>query len=594
MSRRRARAYAEAVAAGARREDDGRAVRVEWADGAVARYHALWLRDSSLDATTRDRRNGQRLVTIDAIAADVRVAGAEVRTGEGGAALVVDFSDGVRGAAYPLEWLRARRYDGSSGASAASGASGATAWVGRDARPWRAADLAGRVCVASLDALRRDDAVRARWLGAMVRDGVARVTGMPRESGAVCDVVATWGYVRETNYGRWFDVKATVDPANLADTNLGLQAHTDNPYRDPVPTVQVLACLENDVEGGVSTVVDGWAVAADLAARDPEAFALLATRPARWEWAGDGRTVLRAKRPIIELGPDGEILTVRWNSRSIAPIVDVAYDEMPRWYAAYRTMSAMVDDPAYAVSFRLEPGEAFVVDNTRVLHARTAFSGGGTRWLQGCYSDMDGVRSAREVLVRRGVVDGRDADAVGVDAVAEVEAIFAAHGDGEYLGEAVTMSAHMLQAAALAMADGAPDHLVAAALLHDVGHFTGVHGAYAPTDTRDRHHDEAGRDWLAARFAPEVAECVGLHVAAKRWLCAAEPDYLAALSPASRHTLELQGGPMSAAERRDFEARPAWRDAVRVRRWDDGAKVPGVVTPRLEDLRPLLRRVARG
>ena len=557
------------MAAGARVEQGGDVVRVTWHGGLEARYHAQWLRDASLDPTTRDARNGQRLITIDAVAEDVRVIGARID----GDALVCDFSDGLRGAAWPLDWLRAHRYDRPRGDRA-------PVRVRADARPWRAADLAGRVHEANLGALRRDDGARADWLEAMVRDGVARVTGVPRESGAVCEVVETFGWVRETNYGRWFDVKATVNPANLADTNLGLQAHTDNPYRDPAPTVQVLACLENDVEGGVSTVVDGWAVACDLAARDPEGFALLATRPARWRWAGDGRHELDAKRPVIELGPDGEIVAVRWNSRSVAPIVDVDFDEMPRWYAAYRAMSAMVDDPAYAASFRLEPGEAFVVDNTRVLHARTAFAGGGTRWLQGCYADMDGVRSARAVLARR-------------DPVAQVEAIFAEHGDGEYLGEAVTMSQHMLQAATLAMAEGAPDHLVAAALLHDVGHFTGVHGAYAPTDTRDRHHDEAGREWLAARFAPEVAECVGLHVAAKRWLCAAEPDYLAALSPASRHTLELQGGPMTAEERRAFEARPAWRDAVRVRRWDDGAKVPGVATPAVSDLRPLLRRVVR-
>jgi gamma-butyrobetaine dioxygenase len=394
------------MAAAVRVEGDGRVLRVAWSDGLEARFHAEWLRDCSLDPTTRDARNGQRLITIGAVACDVRVVGARVeRVGgaadgvAGGDAIVCDFSDGLRGAAFTLEWLRTRRYDRPCEARVAG-------WVRREARPWRAADLAGCVHEADLAALRRDDAVRADWLDAMVRDGVARVTGVPRESGAVCDVVGVFGFVRETNYGRWFDVKASVNPANLADTNLGLQAHTDNPYRDPVPTVQVLACLENDVAGGVSTVVDGWAVARDLAARDPKGFAVLASLPARWHWEGDGRTVLAAKRPVIELGPDGELLAVRWNSRSAAPMLDADFDEMPRWYAAYRAMSRMVDDPAYAVSFRLEPGEAFVVDNTRVLHARTAFSGGGTRWLQGCYADMDGVRSARAVLARRDASGG--------------------------------------------------------------------------------------------------------------------------------------------------------------------------------------------
>ena len=76
--------------------------------------------------------------------------------------------------------------------------------------------------------------------------------------------------MRETNYGRWFEVRAEVNPNNLAYTNLGLQAHTDNPYRDPVPTLQLLACIENSVEGGESIVVDGFTAAERLQAGEPE------------------------------------------------------------------------------------------------------------------------------------------------------------------------------------------------------------------------------------------------------------------------------------------------------------------------------------
>jgi gamma-butyrobetaine dioxygenase len=96
---------------------------------------------------------------------------------------------------------------------------------------------------------------------------------------------------------------------------------------------------------------------------------------------------------MIELGPDGELLAVRFNNRSAAAITDVPFDDMPAYYAAYRRFAQAVEDRALAVTFKLAPGELFIVDNTRVLHARKAFSGSGQRWLQGCYPDKDGLLS---------------------------------------------------------------------------------------------------------------------------------------------------------------------------------------------------------
>jgi len=206
-------------------------------------------------------------------------------------------------------------------------------------------------------------------------------------------VAELFGFVRETNYGRWFEVRAEVNPNNLAYTNLGLQAHTDNPYRDPVPTMQILACLENTVEGGDSIVVDGFAVAARLKVENPRSFDLLSRYLARFEYAGAAGVRLRAKKPFIELSPDGEIIAIRFNNRSAAPIVDVPYDDMTDYYLAYRRFAEILEDASMEVTFKLQPGELFIVDNTRVLHARKAFSGTGKRWLQGCYPDKDGLLS---------------------------------------------------------------------------------------------------------------------------------------------------------------------------------------------------------
>ena len=169
--------------------------------------------------------------------------------------------------------------------------------------------------------------------------------------------------------------------------------------------------------------------------------------------------------------------------------------------------------------------------------------------------------------------------------------IFERRGAESYLGEAVTMAEHMYQTAALALAEGAPDALVVAALLHDIGHYTSEFGEYSAADVVDKQHDAAGGRVLEGVFPPVVVECVRLHVAAKRYLCATDADYYDRLSLPSKHSLGLQGGPMSAAESTAFRGLAFHQDAVRVRRWDDGGKTEGVETLNFDDFRPLLQRV---
>jgi phosphonate degradation associated HDIG domain protein len=169
--------------------------------------------------------------------------------------------------------------------------------------------------------------------------------------------------------------------------------------------------------------------------------------------------------------------------------------------------------------------------------------------------------------------------------------IFERRGAEAYLGEPVSLSQHMLQAAHLAEQDGAPDALVVAALLHDIGHFTSSFGTYTPDDREDRHHDEAGATVLEPFFPPIVIACVRLHVAAKRYLCATDTSYFSQLSPASVHTLSLQGGPMNDEEVAQFRANPFHQAAVRVRRFDEASKVPGMPTRAFRDYVPLLESV---
>ena len=163
----------------------------------------------------------------------------------------------------------------------------------------------------------------------------------------------------------------------------------------------------------------------------------------------------------------------------------------------------------------------------------------------------------------------------------QVEALFDRHGHGLYDGqrrESVTALAHALQCAQLAEWAGASPPLVVAALLHDVGHF--VHGI-DDSDAHDDVHELRALPWLSRSLGPEVTEPIRLHVQAKRYLVVVDPAYGDTLSPASVHSLALQGGAMTPAECAAFEGNPYAADATLLRRWDDAAKSPGKATPSL-------------
>jgi [1-hydroxy-2-(trimethylamino)ethyl]phosphonate dioxygenase len=170
----------------------------------------------------------------------------------------------------------------------------------------------------------------------------------------------------------------------------------------------------------------------------------------------------------------------------------------------------------------------------------------------------------------------------------EILAIFHRRGADVYYGESISMAEHSLQAAYFAQAVAAPPGLIVAALLHDIGHLV----EEVPSDladwTEDAHHERVGGRWLALRFRPEVSEPVRLHVPAKRYLLATDAEYFAKLSPASLITLKLQGGPMAAHEVAQFETEPFYKDAVRIRKWDDQGKVVGLKTPGISDYRSLI------
>jgi len=364
----------------------GDALEITWSDGSRARFHALWLRDNALDAETRSTVNGQRLITLLDISPDASVAEASISPAGD---LNVVIAPEMKALDFAGDWLKRHAYDQMQTREAGSLDPAMTTW---------GSDLQDQVPTGTWDHISQSPAALRDWLAGVREYGLAVLHGVPIRSGALCDVAELFGFVRETNYGRWFEVRSEVNPENLAYTNLGLQAHTDNPYRDPVPTLQLLGCLENTVEGGESIVVDGFNVARRLKSEDPGAFDLLGKYSATFEYAGAEGVRLRADKQIIGLAPDGELKSISFNNRSAAPITSVPYDDMAAYYAACRKFAELVEDKSMQVSFKLEPGELFIVDNTRVMHARQEFSGSGQRWLQGCYADMDALLSTLSIL----------------------------------------------------------------------------------------------------------------------------------------------------------------------------------------------------
>ncbi|MYS23050.1 DUF971 domain-containing protein [Streptomyces sp. SID4948] len=549
----------------------------------------MWLRDNCPCADCRDPRSGQKLFQISSLPAGLRVeaatgipdgtptgtptgAATDEAAGEPGAAASVEVlwaPDGHH-STYPLAWLEANRPDGASHGDRRT-EDGKELWV--------AGDLAGRLPQTDWDAYLDEPGTRARMLEAVLRLGFMLLRRVPRAEGQVLAVAETFGHVRETNYGKLFDVRVEPDPNNLAFTSARITPHTDNPYRDPVPTIQLLHCLANDAQGGETGLVDGFAAASLLRTQDPAAFEILTRTPVPFVFR-DAGAELRADRPLIGTDCLGRVREVRFNNRSISTL-RLPAPELEAFYTAYRTFAELLLRPELQLDLRLRPGDCLVFDNTRLLHARTAFAQDGARHLQGCYADLDGLASTLAVLRR-------------ADTLEPLAELFAGAGAAEYLGESVTMAQHMLQAGMRAEAAGAPPHLVAAALLHDVGHLEGAVTGQDLMAGTDNRHSHTGADLLGRWFGSEVTEPVRLHVAAKRYLCAVDPTYGATLSEASRYTLRVQGGEMTPAQAAAFAALPGAANAVAVRRWDEEAKDADAATPPFEHFLPLLTALLRG
>lgn len=348
-------------------EDQGGRVKVTFADGRAWEFAAMWLFDHADEV--RDAFSGQRRHS-----ASLLEGGANVET-------VESEPGGLR--------LRFSRPPGERRISAGALRAGIL-------RPphavelWETPQAIADAPPVPFEAYLAEDGALREALARVRRWGLAILSGVGADPSAVERAVAKFGFVRETNYGRTFDVRVEPAPGNLAYSDLGLDLHTDNPYRDPVPTLQLLHAIVVDEAGGESLFADGFAHAEALRRGAPAAFDILARTPVRFAFAEASGSRWSHAAPVLSLDTLGALEAVRFNHRSL----DLEAGEAAltqAWYEAYLAFHRRVHAPGAAYEQRLAPGDMVVFDNRRILHGRRALTRETPRWLRGCYADVDGL-----------------------------------------------------------------------------------------------------------------------------------------------------------------------------------------------------------
>lgn len=339
---------------------------------------AQLIRDLCTCLECRDPKSGQRLRSVTAIDPQIEINLVEelefayrfTLSDEHVVVLLHEIIEDINGLKIPMNW----RSEGSK-----------LLWDGQSAP---SADFEWELMQnSSLELL--------EMLDQLIVFGYAKVSGLPQVDRTVIDLIHTFGFERITNYGDIFDVRVENNPNNLAFTSMAIAPHTDNPYRDPVPTIQLLHCLNSTVSGGELGLVDGFRAAVILRKNYPEYFDILSRNLFYFQYS-NGENHFSALSPIIRINAMDEIVEVRWNDRSMQPPINV--EGVNQIYDALRTFALILNDPENSFSFKLSPGDCIIFDNTRTLHSRTAFDSSGARHLQGAYSDLDGAISKRYVL----------------------------------------------------------------------------------------------------------------------------------------------------------------------------------------------------
>jgi len=230
--------------------------------------------------------------------------------------------------------------------------------------------------------------------------GFVIIKNVPTENNFIVKFANSIGSVRRTNFGEHFNVKSKSNPNDLAYTTLHLSPHTDNPYRNPVPCIQLLHCIENEVNGGLSTLVDGYTVTENLKIENPEYYKILSEIKVRFKFI-DKSVVLEDWSELIHLDENRKFKQVRFSPRlDYVPMLEK--NKLDLYYKARKRLSDLYNSEKNRIEFKLAQKDLMMMDNYRVLHGRTKFDPSeGKRFLQGCYIDFDSTEGKLRHLKRK-------------------------------------------------------------------------------------------------------------------------------------------------------------------------------------------------
>ena len=230
--------------------------------------------------------------------------------------------------------------------------------------------------------------------------GFSILKNTPAKKNFIVNFANSIGVVRPTNFGTLFNVQSVRKANDLAYTPHALAVHTDNPYRKPIPGIQILHCIKNDSKGGHSTLTDGFGVAEYLRKKHKIFFKLLTSVKIRFTYVSK-ETILENWGETIELNKNGSIKRVRLSSR-LAYVPVLKKDQLNQFYKARSFFIKLCNSKKFMIQFKLEPGDLMIMDNYRTLHGRTAYSMNvGERHLQGCYIDHDSAESKMKYLKKK-------------------------------------------------------------------------------------------------------------------------------------------------------------------------------------------------
>ena len=230
--------------------------------------------------------------------------------------------------------------------------------------------------------------------------GFVIIKKVPTKDNYLVKFANSIGSVRRTNFGEHFNVKSIPNPNDLAYTSLPLAPHTDNPYRNPVPCIQILHCIVNEVKGGFSTLVDGYTVSEILKKENPEFYDILTKVKVRFKFI-DKDVVLEDWSELIKLDENKNFKQVRFSPRlDYVPILEKK--ELDLYYKARKKISDLYNSEKFRIEFKLEQGDLLMMDNHRLLHGRTEFDvNEGNRFLQGCYIEFDSTEGKLRHIKRK-------------------------------------------------------------------------------------------------------------------------------------------------------------------------------------------------